>query len=130
MIEGVVNGALEAVVSVSVSGPADRLQEIEAVIDTGYNGFLTLPPTLVSELGLPFVTSGRATLANGSEDVFDIHDATVLWDGAQLRVLADAADTLPLVGMALLEGHSLHVEVRTGGSVVIQSSGHDRNPAS
>ena len=129
MIEGTVNHAREAIVSLPVSGPAGRIEEIEAVIDTGYNGYITVPPALVSELRLPFVTSGRATLANGSEDVFDIHDATVLWGGAPLSVLADAADTVPLVGMALLEGHSLHIDVRPGGSVVIQASGHDRSQA-
>ena len=50
MIEGVVNGFLEAVVSLPVRGPEDR--EIEAVIDTGYSCNLALPPELVAELGV------------------------------------------------------------------------------
>ena len=44
VIEGVVNGFLEAVVSLPVRGPEDRDREIEAVIDTGYSGNLALPP--------------------------------------------------------------------------------------
>ena len=32
----------------------------------------------------------------------------------------DAADTTPLVGMRLLDGHSLYVEVEDGGRVVIE----------
>ena len=119
MIEGVVNAALEAVIALPVSGSAGQTQEVEAVIDTGYNGFLTLPPALVRDLGLPFVTSGRATLANGSEDVFDVYDVTVLWEGQSMSVLVDAADTTPLVGMGLLESHSLYVEVQGGGRVII-----------
>ena len=52
MIEGVVNDAFEAVVALSLQGPAGQVQDIEAVIDTGYSGFLTLPTTLVMELVL------------------------------------------------------------------------------
>ena len=64
VIEGVVNAAYEAVVSLSLQGAEGRTQEIEAVVDTGYTGFLTLPHALVDELGLPFAYVGRAFLAN------------------------------------------------------------------
>lgn len=121
MIEGAVNVSREAVVPLTVTGPAGQTQPIDAVIDTGFNGFLTLPSALVSELQLPFVTRGRATLANGSEDVFDIHNALVMWDGQPRRVLTDVADTAPLAGMSLLDGHSLYVEVEEGGRVAIQA---------
>ncbi len=33
---------------------------------------------------------------------------------------ADAADPTPLVGMRLLNGHSLYVEIKDGGRVVIE----------
>jgi clan AA aspartic protease len=121
VIQGSVNAAYEAVVTLAVRGPAGQTTEIDAVIDTGFTGFLTLPPALVSELGLPFVTRGRATLANGSEDFFDIYDVAVLWESQLRYVLADAADTTPLLGMALLDSHSLYVEVERGGRVVIQA---------
>ena len=50
MIEGFVNANLEAVVNVPIRGPAGQTREVEAVIDTGFNGFLTLPPSLVVEM--------------------------------------------------------------------------------
>ena len=121
MIEGAVNAAFEAAVLLTVQGPEGHAREIEAVVDTGYNGFLTLPPVLVRELDLPFVTSGEATLADGSAVSFDIHTVTVDWDGQARHVEADAAETTPLVGMRLLTGHDLHVEVETGGRVVIEA---------
>ena len=68
MIEGVVNASYEAMVTRLLRGPDGDVRDIEAVIDTGYSGFLTLPPRLVAELGLPFVTSAQAILANGSEE--------------------------------------------------------------
>ena len=121
MIEGTVNAAYEAALILSVRGPVGRPREIEAVVDTGYNGFLTLPPVLVGELDLPFVTSGEATLADGSAVSFDIHAVTVDWDGHARHIEADAAETTPLVGMRLLAGHDLHVEVEHGGRVAIEA---------
>ena len=76
MIRGVVNDAYEAVVALTVQGPAGQAQDIEAVIDTGYTGFLTLPTTLVAELDLPFAYIGRAFLANDDEVTFDVHDVS------------------------------------------------------
>ena len=121
MIEGVVNAAYEPLIALAVQGQSGQSWDIEAVVDTGFNGFLTLPTTLVSELGLPFISIGRATLADGSEIAYDVYGATVLWDGQALYVEADAADTTPLVGMLLLDGQDLSIQVRDGGRVVIQA---------
>ncbi len=121
MIQGVVNAAYEAVVRLTVQGPSGHSREIEAVIDTGYNGFLTLPPSLVAELGLVYRDRGRAILADGSEAFFDIYDVTVLWDTNLRNTRAAAADTTPLVGMRMLDRHSLYVEIEDSGSIVIQA---------
>ena len=40
---------------------------MDAVLDTAFNGFLTLPTTMVAELAFPCASIGRATLADGSE---------------------------------------------------------------
>ena len=63
MIQGVVNANLEAVVTLTLRGESGQEREIEAVIDTGFNGFLTLPTALVAQLGIPFAYMGRAILA-------------------------------------------------------------------
>ena len=104
MITGTVNADYEAVIRLFVQGPAGPAHEVDAIIDTGFNGFLTLPPALVTALGLIRRSCGRALLANGSEELFDIYGVTVLWDGQQRYVEADAVDTTPLVGMSLLDG--------------------------
>ena len=43
MIAGVVNSAYEAVIILPLQGPAGQTREVEAVVDTGFNRFLTLP---------------------------------------------------------------------------------------
>ncbi len=121
MIEGVVNAGYEPVVPLRVQGPSGHTMDIEAVVDTGFTGFLTLPPALMTDLRLRYRGRGWATLADGSEAPFDVYGVTVLWDGLPRLIEADEADSIPLVGMRLLEGHNLNIEVRDGGSVVIQA---------
>lgn len=121
MIEGVVNAVYEAVIRLPLRGPSGQTREIEALVDTGYSGYLTLPPALVAELGLPFQGDGRAVLANGDEETFDVYGVTVLWDGQPRYLDADAIGPTPLAGMLLLEKHDLHVEVVDGGRVAIQA---------
>ena len=120
MIEGFVNANYEPVITLAVQGPSGRSQDIEAVVDTGFNGFLTLPPALVVDLGLTFQSEGWATLANGSEETFGVYGVTMLWDGQPRYIDADAMGPTPLVGMLLLDGHDLSIRVLDGGAVVIQ----------
>lgn len=110
----------EAVITLPLLGPAGQMQEIEAVIDTGFNRFLALPSAVVSDLGLAIVSGVRVTLADGSEVPVDVCGVTVLWDGQPRYVDTYVAGGTPLVGMALLESHKLYVEVSDGGRVVIE----------
>ncbi len=121
MIEGSVNAHLEAVVTLPILGPAGQTREVDAVVDTGFNGYLVLPPTLVADLGLPVVGDGEAVLADGSEAAFDVYGVTMLWDGQERYVETGAVGVDPLVGMAMLDNHDLSIQVRDGGRVVIQA---------
>ena len=121
MIEGFVNANYEPVIALAVQGPSGSARDIEAVVDTGFNGFLTLPPALVVELELTFQSEGWATLANGSEETFGVYGVTMLWDGQPRYVDADAVGPAPLIGMMLLDGHELNIQVRDGGRVAIQA---------
>ena len=121
MIEGQVNLALEAVISLRIEGPPGRWREIEAVIDTGYSGFLILPISLVKDLGLTYLCKMRAFLADGSRVRFDVYDAVIEWEGQSRTIEVDATGAMPLAGMQMLYGHDLHVEVVEGGRVVIEA---------
>jgi clan AA aspartic protease len=89
------------------------------VVDTGFNGFLTLPPTVVSQLALPMQGPTRVTLADGTEVDLDVVEVTVEWDGQPYIVAALAADGGAVVGMSLLYGYRLTVDVIDGGPVGI-----------
>ncbi len=70
------------------------------VIDTGFDGMLTLPSSVIVALGLPWRSRGRAILADGTESIYDIHEGSVLWEGMPRRVLVDApplSGSVPLI---------------------------------
>ena len=121
MIEGAVNADYEAIVPLRIQGPEGQTRDIEAVVDTGFTGFLTLPLDVVAELRLPFAYAGQAFLANDDEVRFYVHHATVLWDGQPRDVEAAATGSTPLVGMLLLDKHNLDIDVEEGGRVLIQA---------
>ena len=121
MIFGSVNAEREATVDFHIYEAQGQPQEIEAVIDTGFTGFLTLPLSFISALGLTRISRGRAILANGSEEIFDIYEAQIQWDGQIRGIEADAAEVEPLVGMSLLYGHELRVQVVDGGKLMIEA---------
>ena len=121
MIEGSVDATLECRVALGLRSPSGEVRDLDAVVDTGFSRFLTLPPSVVEELGLPFAGARLVILADGSEVALDAYAATVLWDGRPREIVVYAADTMPLIGMSMLDGHSLYVEVESGGRVVIQA---------
>ncbi|MCY3806086.1 MAG: clan AA aspartic protease [bacterium] len=121
MIEGTVNAHLEAVVTLPLLDSAGQVREVDAVVDTGFNGYLVLPPMLVADLGLPVVGDGEAVLADGSEAAFDVYGVTMFWDGQPRHVETGAVGVDPLLGMAMLDDHDLTIQVRDGGRVVIQA---------
>jgi clan AA aspartic protease len=128
MRTGRVNAHREAVLRLTIRGPAGQRQNVEAVIDTGFDGWLSLPPALITSLGLPWRRRGRAQLADGSDSIFDIYEGIVVWDRRQRRIPVDEADTTPLIGMALMEGYELKVQVCTRGKVTVKRLPRGRRP--
>jgi clan AA aspartic protease len=119
MITGVVKSG-DGRIRITVIGRQARKQEVEAIVDTGYTASLTLPPSVIADLGLRWQALDTARLADGSECTFDVYEAKVLWDGRMRRILVDEADADPLVGMRLLKGHELKMQVRAGGKIAIK----------
>ena len=119
MIAGIVQ-AREPLIRLTIRGFGGCEREIEAVVDTGSTGWLTLPSTAIAALNLRWRTFGRGILADGSASIFDVYQAKVVWDGRVRPVFVDEFDATPLVGMALLRGWELKVQVRARGKVTIK----------
>lgn len=118
MITGRVTN-LEAIIAIDVAGPTQPPREVEAVIDTGYNGYITLPSDVVSALGLQFAGHRGATLADGSVTILSAYLATVVWHGRKQDVLVSQTAGTPLVGMSMLRGSRVAMDVTGGGALTI-----------
>ena len=119
MMQGVVNLRREATLTVVVGSSNQNVQAIEAVIDTGFTGFLSLPSAIITTLNLPWSASDIVTLGDGSETLFDLYTAVVIWDGEYRDIYIAEAETEPLIGMAMLYGYRPQIDAVEGGLVRI-----------
>lgn len=123
MIEGYVRLAdhgSEPVISIRVLGGDEIETEIDAVVDTGFTGELTLPVDVIESLALVPAGSRDATLADDHTVDVAAYDAEVLWHERVVRIEALAMGGTPLIGMELLDGSELRVEATPGGRVRIE----------
>jgi clan AA aspartic protease len=121
VITGTVTANREAVVPVQLVDPTGRAVNIDAVIDTGFTGSLTLPAALIGMLVCAFRNRLQIMLGDGSLVLADVFVGTMLWDGIQRVIEIDAAETDPLLGMSLLYGSELRMQVVDGGSVTVEA---------
>jgi predicted aspartyl protease len=119
VIRGVVNSRNQATLRVRLRGPGGVESDLDAIVDSGCSLTLTLPVSLAATLGLVRRTGGNARLADGSTSYFDNFSPEVSWDGVWRTVLVSALGKTPLLGMGLMAGHKLGIEVVPGGSVEI-----------
>ena len=121
MMNGIVDQNCEATLRLFVSNESKQRQVIDAVIDTGFTGFLTLPLTVINSLNLRLYSREEGTLGDGSTCIFDVYSGLIIWDGEYRYIDVNAAETDPLVGMSLLYGYRMQLDAIEGGIVVIQS---------
>jgi predicted aspartyl protease len=58
-------------------------------------------------------------LGDGTSCIFDVYIATVIWDGEYRVIDINESETVPLIGMRLLRGYDLRVQIIEGGTVTI-----------
>jgi clan AA aspartic protease len=121
MISGYVNTNREAIMQLVVLGENKQNKGIKAVIDTGYTGFLTLPSAVITTLGLTWYMQQEGVLGDGSLCMFNVYEASVIWDGVIRSIEINESEADPLIGMGLLEGYELKIQGIPGGLVTIAS---------
>jgi clan AA aspartic protease len=121
MMFGVVNSICEATIKVAVGRIGSPKIIVNAVIDTGFTSFLSLPLSVIESLELPWSCLDFGTLGDGSEVVFEMYSASVIWDGQIQIIDVVASEAEPLVGMSLLYGYDLRIQAVEGGTVSVQA---------
>ena len=122
MITGSVSEGLDLLVTIEVSDRNGVHQPLEVILDTGFNGDLTLPRDMVQHLGLTYRGQTPWTLASGKEVMMSNYDGEVFWHGLLREVQVVETDGDPLLGMALLIGSKITVDARIGGQVLIEDN--------
>jgi predicted aspartyl protease len=93
---------------------------VEFVLDTGFTAAVTLPPAACVRLGLILGRIQPARLADGSQVILDVYEATLLWDSVPREVEVLAKEGAPLIGMTLLDDSDVRLRVTEGGLVTIE----------
>lgn len=119
MARGSVNDDLEAVITVRVLGGNGIELDVDAILDTGFTGSLTLPKSIVDQLGFASPIRGLARMADGTISEFDVFEAEVMLDQGWVTIFVSAVGRHPLIGMTLLAGHLIKIGVEPGGDVEI-----------
>ena len=120
MIAGEVTADRVAILQLQTFGPGGAEAGVDAALDTGFTENLTLPPAVIANLRLPYRGVADFIVADGVPVRLRLFAASVLWHGQRVRLLVVEADGGALVGMSLLHGNRVTLDVVDGGHVTIE----------
>ena len=103
-------------VSVSVSNISGVHRSIMFTVDTGFTGYLTIPPDVIRELDVERLGSRTFRLANDAEGETDLYLAFF----ESVPIIAHQVDAEPLLGAAMMNERRLTVDFWEGGQVTIE----------
>jgi predicted aspartyl protease len=120
VIIGQVTPRNEAEIPVVIRDAAGQAQPLDAIVDTGFSGYLSLQLAKINALQLTFVESRVFSLGDNMPVNFDLYAAVLVWDGQERDILVLASEAHPLVRMSLLKGFRLTINAIDGGEVRIE----------
>ena len=85
-------------------------KEITALLDTGFNGYLTLPESDCAEIGLERVGVGSSTVADGSSSPYIDYRGKAICNGERIIIDIESQPKCKILfGMSLLK--ELHLNL-------------------
>jgi predicted aspartyl protease len=121
MITGKINPRNEAIVPLTMHGPTGKSMPIDFVLDTGSTDALSLPTESILPLDLPSRGTEDFVLANGQVEALPVFSGAVMWDGRLRPTRIVGTGGGPLLGVELLHGHRVLLDVLPEGEVLIQA---------
>ena len=120
MFRGTVSTRLEPKIVLEVLDRDGNPQAIEAIVDTGFDGDLSLPSAFIQQLGIQPFDDFLSTLADGSDVEVTGYEGRVIWHGRPWRVIILEAEGDALLGMNLLWRNRITIDNYANGPVVIE----------
>jgi clan AA aspartic protease len=121
MIVGTVLPTGEVVIQLPVRGTNGEIARVHMMVDTGFNDYLALPSWVIERLAMPVGDDAQFLLADGEKRRSRTFIAEVEWFGQWRRVIAVEIDGDPLLGVMMMDGHHLGIDVVAGGRVEIRA---------
>ena len=109
-------------ITLVLPGTEDPLS-VEFIVDTGFEGEMTLPGALLRRLDAQPLFLSLRRLADGTERECPVHRIPLDWNEEARTVEVLVLENNPLIGTLLLEGGRLDIEMEEGGEVVIELPG-------
>ncbi len=105
-------------------------EELDLIVDSGFNGEVVLPKTLIARLKLPNDGTMFSLLANGSVVETEVHIGEIIWFGKILEVRIQATDSHEgLLGTELFQGCVVELDPDDNQVVFRKKSGKAHKPA-
>ncbi len=115
--------AHEIVIEMTISD-GNHSETIPAVVDTGFTGFLMLPVSLAGGFRFPPLDNRIVELGDGRQSTLDTCEVVIHWHNQDRAVRAFLASRpQALIGMKLLRGSLVTLELIQGGSITVERAG-------
>ena len=118
MITGNVNLLRLPTIAVALIAGNGQRRTIEAHLDTGFSGDLTLPKVAIEQLQFPLLDRVNYVTGNGMK-LFNVYDGIIHWRGGIRYVSVLETEIFPVVGVGLLWDNNLSIDFKHGGAVTI-----------
>ena len=115
------DGNMYPTLSLTVAGPGGNRRTIEATLDTGFTGAISLPIELIERLELDYVRDRVVTLADGSQRDTAIFRGSVMLAGEWRDTEVHCSGHIALAGMRLMYGAKVSFDAVPGGGICFAS---------
>lgn len=121
MMTGTVTSRLDPVIQCFLQNAKGESVPVNFLINTGFNGYLALPPLWIQRLSLVAEEEkGTLTLADASTVPSVFYRGLILWEEKEREVIVLELDGDPLIGTALPYAFRLIIDFENGGNVMLE----------
>jgi predicted aspartyl protease len=93
---------------------------VEFIVDTAYEGDLTLPQSMLARVEASYIGDRPIRLADGTLRDRAYYRLVLDWDEEERIVEIAEMENSPLLGVELMAGYLLQVEITDGGEVSLE----------
>jgi clan AA aspartic protease len=112
MLKGKVDSNFDSVIPVDL-WKNKSFTSFEVTIDTGFNGDLVLPQSLISELGFTYLYSTKIDLVGNTTKEVDFFKGQIKWLSGEIISIEIIADESFLIGTNLLRHGKLLIDYQS-----------------